>query len=177
MIQKAAFLDRDGVLNYDYGYVGDWKRFKLIPGVITACRILQEKNYHLIIITNQSGISRGFFTHDQYLLLQNQIMEHFAHRNIFIKETFYCPHHPKGTVDAFVKACRCRKPMPGLIQEASSRFNIDLHNSLMFGDKKSDQEAAKNAGVGNFVPVGSEFGIYSNLLDAVKGIFNGEEPI
>lgn len=137
---KAVFLDRDGVINFDYGYIGTIDRFKIIPGVMEALQTFQSYNYLLIIITNQSGIGRKYYSIKDFELLNNHMKKIFSDKNVFIKDIFYCPHLPHQN-------CFCRKPNPGMLNKAIEKYNIDVDRSLLFGDKETDILAGKSAGI------------------------------
>ena len=139
-MRRAIFLDRDGVINEDLGYVGKREDFHFLPGVFEALQYFQKLGFLLIIVTNQSGIARGYYTVQDFLSLSEWMKEELRKRDITITDIFYCPHHPED-------GCECRKPKPGMILEAAKRYDIDLSASWMIGDKPSDIEAAKNAGI------------------------------
>jgi D-glycero-D-manno-heptose 1,7-bisphosphate phosphatase len=141
MSRPALFLDRDGVINRDHGYVFQIGDFELIDGVMDALRLATERGYALIIITNQSGIGRGYFTQAQYDALEAHIRQLFAAEGVPLTAIYHCPHHPDA-------GCSCRKPEPGLILQAVREHDIDLARSMMIGDKPSDAESARAAGVG-----------------------------
>lgn len=146
--KPAVFLDRDGVLNDDYGYVGDPHRIAVLQGVPDALRCLKERGYMLIIISNQSGVARGIFDEKAVqscnASLASQITD--AGGPIF-DLVLYCPHHPEGTQPGYAVPCRCRKPEPGLILKAADVLTIDLPRSFMIGDKPDDIECAARAHV------------------------------
>ena len=150
---SCLFLDRDGVINYDYGYIDSFERFDLIPGVLSSLKEISSRNIHIIIITNQSGIARGIFTEDEYMFLTSKILDMFTKEHIFISKVYTCPHHPKAKIKKYKKNCNCRKPMPGLILNAIQEFNIDIKKSILIGDKSSDMEAAMNAGIKNIFKI------------------------
>ena len=143
-MKKALFLDRDGVINIDHGYVGKIEDFEFIDGILDFIKSAQKKGYLPIIVTNQSGIGRGYYSLDDFEELTEWMIEQMRQAGVEIdrSQVFHCPHSPEV-------GCSCRKPMPGMLLEAKKRFNIDMKNSWMIGDKPSDMEAAKNAGVGN----------------------------
>ena len=143
---KAAFLDRDGVINKDLHFVSQWKDFSLFNGVIEGLTILQSIGYLLIIVTNQSGIDRGIFSEHDYNLLTNRYLELLSRNGVKITEVYYCPHHPLYSQTPYDK-CFCRKPKPGMILSAANKYNIDLNESILIGDRMSDLEAAQNAGI------------------------------
>jgi len=141
MSRPALFLDRDGVLNVDHGYVFRKADFEPIAGVFEALRLAVARGYILIIVTNQSGIGRGYFTQTDYDALEAYIRQLFADEAIPLTAIYHCPHHPDAK-------CDCRKPRPGMILRAAQDHDIDLPRSVMIGDKPSDAEAAQTAGVG-----------------------------
>ena len=139
---KAAFLDRDGVINIDYGYVGSIDRFEFNEGIFELLKLLQKKGYQLFVVTNQSGIARGYYTENDFHSLMEWMKDELKKREIKIIDYEFCPHHPDITGE-----CECRKPKPGMILNLAKKYNIDLANSIMIGDNLSDIEAAKNAGI------------------------------
>lgn len=139
-MNKAAFLDRDGVINVEKQYLHQIKDFEFIAGTFEALKYLNEQGYLIIIITNQSGIGRGYYTEKDFKLLTEWMIEEFRKNKIIVTDVYHCPHGPKDD-------CNCRKPKPGMILEAASKHNISLTDSLLVGDKESDIETAINAGV------------------------------
>lgn len=144
----ALFLDRDGVINVDHHYVSQPDAFVVIPGVFDVLRRAQALGYALIVVTNQSGIARGYFTHDAYRTLERHMRAVFAAEGIVFTGIYHCPHHPDGSVAEYARACDCRKPAPGMILEAAREHDIDVAASIMVGDKDSDIASARAAGVG-----------------------------
>ena len=140
MSLKTIFLDRDGVINQDLKYVYKINDFIFIKGIFESCLYLQNLGYKIIIVTNQSGISRGYFSENDYQKLTKWMLNEFNNNQINILDIFYCPHGPKSN-------CSCRKPNTGLLIEAQMKYSIDMENSWMIGDKESDISAAINAGV------------------------------
>lgn len=139
---KALFLDRDGTINIDYGYVFQKEKFTFIDGIFDLCRKAQEKGYLIIVITNQSGIARGYFTEADFAELNSWMIEQFSQHGIHIMDVFYCPE---------LNGER-RKPNAGMFFEARDKYRIDMAQSVSVGDKPRDVEAGKNAGVGrNFL--------------------------
>ena len=143
----AAFLDRDGVINADHGYVVRWEDFKLLPGVETALQELQDLGYRLVIVTNQSGIGRGLYTELDLMALNEALTAHLGISGINIAGIYHCPHHPSEAQGEYLQVCACRKPAPGLLLAAIADLGIDPDQSVMVGDKPSDMEAALRAGV------------------------------
>lgn len=145
--QPAVFLDRDGVINRDHGYVSSWQDFELLPGVVDALRALQDLGYALIIITNQSGIGRGYYDEADFWSLMDQLLDHLSERQVFISAVYFCPHHPNDALPEFRRVCDCRKPAPGMILQAIEDLDLDPARSILVGDKPSDIEAGRHAGV------------------------------
>ena len=153
MGKAAVFLDRDGVINVDTGYVYEVDDFQFIDGVIDALLKLKQKGYLLVVVTNQSGIARGYFTEDQFMNLTEWMDWSLADRDVELDGTYYCPHHPQGTVEEYRQVCDCRKPHPGMFISARDFLHIDMAASYMVGDKIEDMQAAAAANVGTKVLV------------------------
>lgn len=147
MTVAAVFLDRDGVINVDSGYVSDWDNFVFLPGVIEAMRTLCEAGYALVIVTNQSGIGRGFYTEEDFHVLTERMCKELSRCGVSIAGVYFCPHLPEATLPHYRTTCNCRKPQPGLIHRALEELDIDLARSAMVGDKDSDMQAALAAGI------------------------------
>jgi D-glycero-D-manno-heptose 1,7-bisphosphate phosphatase len=143
----AVFLDRDGVINQDTGYVASVDDFHFIDGAIEALQLLKKKGYCLVVVTNQSGIARGLFTEKQFMHLTEWMDWSLADRDIDLDGIYYCPHHPTEGEAPYRQACECRKPAPGMLLDAAKELDIDLASSYMVGDKGADMQAAKAAGV------------------------------
>ena len=141
-----AFLDRDGVINLDSGYVFHWEDFIILDGVIEALTILQKK-YCIVICTNQSGISRGFYEINDFVNLMKKFNDFVVEHNIFIRRAYFCPHHPDGVSAPYNLYCTCRKPMPGMIAHGLKSFQPLEGTSIMIGDKDSDVEAGNSIGI------------------------------
>lgn len=153
--RRAAFLDRDGVINQDKSYVYRWEDFEFAPGAIEGMRLLQEAGYLLVIVTNQSGLARGYYSEVQYQALTKQMLDALRQEDIDVAGVYHCPHHPSGVVPDLSIVCHCRKPEPGLIVRAARELNLSLSASLLIGDKPSDIQAARAAGVGKAYIVAS----------------------
>ena len=145
---RALFLDRDGVINIDHGYVYQPKNFEFIDDIFQLCQKANEYDYLIIVITNQAGIGRGYYTTQNFLDLTNWMKEKFITKGASITDVFYCPYHPSHGVGFYKKNSFDRKPNPGMLLKAQSKYNIGLSHSIMIGDKDTDMLAAKNAGVG-----------------------------
>ena len=167
MTIKTIFLDRDGVINKDIGYLYKIADCEFIDGIFDACTYFQSLGYKIIIITNQSGISKGFYNHNDFMDLTSWMVSHFAKHNINILDVFHCPHSPKSY-------CSCRKPKPGMLIEARNKYNIDMAQSWMIGDKEIDSDAAISAGISKTILVRSGQIINENIskakfiLDSIK---------
>ena len=146
-MKKVLFLDRDGTLNVDHGYIASPERFELIPGTLEALGLFQRRGYEFIIVTNQSGIARGYYT----VADMGRVHEHFfqlcAAADIRILDVFYCPHHVEGVHPELAKPCNCRKPGTGMFEQATSKYLIDIRQSYMIGDKMIDVLAGRAAGL------------------------------
>ncbi len=153
---KTIFLDRDGVINLDKAYVHRWEDFEFVPGAVSAMQLLVRAGYQIVVITNQSGIARGMFSEAQYLALTSRMREHLLAEGVSLLDVLHCPHHPKGRIPEYAIECACRKPAPGMLQEAATRYAIDLSKAVLVGDKPSDILAGRNAGIGNAYLVKSD---------------------
>ncbi len=143
-MNKAVFFDRDGVINIDTGYVGKVEDFSFVEGIIPAMQYAQQQGYLLIIVTNQSGIGRGYYTEDDFQQLTAWMKAELAQQGALIDAVFHCPH-----IDS--DHCECRKPKPGMLLQAIEKFDVDCDNSWMIGDSERDIEAAVTAGIGHTV--------------------------
>ncbi|QSH57869.1 D-glycero-beta-D-manno-heptose 1,7-bisphosphate 7-phosphatase [Photobacterium damselae subsp. damselae] len=152
MAKPAVFIDRDGVINVDHGYVHTTDDFEYVEGVFAACKKLKEMGYLLVLVTNQSGIARGIFTEDEFLSLTEWMDWNFVDNGVEFDGIYYCPHHPEGQGD-YRQECDCRKPKPGMLISARDYLKIDMAQSVMIGDKADDMTAAKAAEVGTKILV------------------------
>jgi len=140
--RPAAFLDRDGVLNVDHGYVHKPEQLEWVKGAPEAVRLLNDAGYYVIVITNQSGIARGYFDDSALKSFHAHMQEKLAAQGAHIDAFYYCPHHPEGVIKSLAVRCHCRKPSPGLLEQAASEWPIDLSASFLIGDKDDDMTAA-----------------------------------
>ncbi|NLX85428.1 MAG: HAD family hydrolase [Synergistaceae bacterium] len=143
--RAAVFLDRDGTIIELKNYLRSFDEIKLIPHAAEGLKILQDTEYLLVVITNQSGVARGYFTEDFVKETNDRISELFAEQGVFIDAFYYCPHHPDYGVGAYRQDCECRKPKMGMIKKAVSDFCIDLSESWIIGDNDPDIRMAINA--------------------------------
>lgn len=146
--RRALFLDRDGVVNANHGYVHTPEQTDWIPGIFELARVARGRGYLLVVVTNQAGIGRGYYTVAQFQDYTRWMHAQFAAQGAPLAATYYCPHHPQAAVGALKAACGCRKPAPGMLLRAAADLDIDLATSLLLGDALSDIEAAAAAGVG-----------------------------
>ncbi|GGO70395.1 D-glycero-beta-D-manno-heptose 1,7-bisphosphate 7-phosphatase [Bowmanella pacifica] len=147
-MQKALFLDRDGVINLDHGYVYRPQDFEFVEGIFALCQRFQQAGYLLVVVTNQSGIGRGLYTEEDFARLTEWMKAQFAAKEIRLDAVYFCPHHAEKGQGRYKRQCDCRKPAPGMLLDAANALDIDLSASVMVGDKDSDMQAAKQAGVG-----------------------------
>ena len=146
VVKNAVFIDKDGTLIIDVPYNINPDRITLSDHCIMGLKSLQEKGYLLILITNQSGIARGYFNEEDLLAVEHKIREMLIHEGIVLNGFYYCPHHPEGIIQSFTIDCDCRKPRPGLLLQAAKEHGIDLRSSWMIGDILNDIEAGNRAG-------------------------------
>ena len=162
-MKNAFFFDRDGVLNEEVGYLHEIEKFKWIDGAIDSIKFCNEQNFLTVVVTNQSGVARGFYSEDDvkkiHAFMQSELEKFDAHIDAF----YYCPHHPEGNVTAYRKVCDCRKPEPGLILRACRELEINPATSILIGDSQRDIESGRRAGIGRLV-----FFEGGNLFDVVK---------
>lgn len=176
--KKAAFLDRDGTICEDHGYLSDPKDLKMFPFTAEAINLLIENDFLVILVTNQSGIARGYFTEDDFERVNDKIIEELSNEGASIDGVYYCPHAPSDK-------CHCRKPLPKMIERACRDFNVAVGKSWMIGDKAIDVETGINAGAKSSLVL-TGYGkeevekckdkadlVAGDLLDAVKKIIAG----
>ena len=152
---KAAFIDRDGVINEERNYVHRIEDFVLLPGVAQGLALLRDAGFRLIVVTNQAGIARGYYDQSAMDRLHAHLREQLALQGVALDAIYFCPHHPSGSVKELAFECDCRKPAPGMLLQAAKDFDLDLSASVLIGDKLSDVQAGKRAGVGRSVIVES----------------------
>lgn len=142
-MKKAVFLDRDGTINVEKHYLYKPEDFEFLPGVIDGLKRLQDHGYLLVIITNQSGIARGYYTESDFHKLNDYMLTLLEKRGIHIAKVYYCPHLPNGSIEGYRKECECRKPRLGMFYKAKEDFDIDMSKSWAVGDKFRDIEISK----------------------------------
>ena len=155
-MNKALFLDRDGVLNLDRGYVSKIADFEFIPGVFDTLRLAQKLGYKLIVVTNQSGIARGLYTEEDFQRLSAWMLGQLGKQEISMAKVYHCPFHVDGVVPELAIESDMRKPNPGMLLLAQEEHDLNMAESIMVGDKVSDIEAGQRAKVGTTVFVGED---------------------
>ncbi|MCM3904500.1 MAG: HAD family hydrolase [Pyrinomonadaceae bacterium] len=190
-MQRAVFIDRDGTISEEVGYINHPSRFRVFPYSAAAIKLLNDSGWLAIVVTNQAGVARGYFAEDMIQTIHETLKQEMAATDARIDAIYYCAHHPSVGDPPYRFECDCRKPKPGLIRRAAEEFDIDLPGSWMVGDRYSDIELARNAGV-NSVFVMSGYGrgewehqrqtwnhqpdlTAKHLLEAVKKII--EQPL
>ena len=170
MAEAAVFLDRDGVINVDHGYTHRIEDFEFVPGSAQALASLQRAGWRLVVVTNQSGIARGLYTNDDYERFTAHMRARLQIEGVRLDAVLHCPHLPDAAVAAYRQLCDCRKPAPGMLLRAARELNLDLPASTMVGDRLSDVQAGRAAGVGRCLLVRSGQSVQDDearLADAV----------
>lgn len=191
MKKPTVFLDRDGTINEQMGYINHLSRFIVLPGVAEAIRLLNRNDFLAIILSNQSGVARGYFPIELVHNVHDHLNKYLQERGARMDGIFFCPHYPNGPVKEYGYACDCRKPKTGLIDQALQEFDIDLSRSYMIGDRWTDLAFADRSNLkGILVKTGYGLGdiqyvlpdkdtkpayIAENLLDAVQWIVTQEK--
>lgn len=166
-IKKAVFLDRDGTLNVEKDYLYRVEDFEFTRGAIEAIRLLNRAGLFVVVVTNQSGIARGYYSEEDLAVLHRHIDALLAAAGVRVDAWYYCPHHPEGR-EPYRQSCVCRKPLPGMLEQAARDHGIDLSRSWMVGDKLVDVEAALAAGCRPvLVRTGYGEGMQKHLPDGV----------
>jgi D-glycero-D-manno-heptose 1,7-bisphosphate phosphatase len=145
--RPAVFLDRDGTINEEMGYVNHPSRFVLLPHSAKALRLLNQEGFLAIVVSNQSGVARGYFPETLVHEINDQMRSVLKMEGARVDAIYYCPHHPSGSVPSYRMTCHCRKPSTGLIQLACDHYEIDMDRSFVIGDRLTDMEMARNAGL------------------------------
>jgi D-glycero-D-manno-heptose 1,7-bisphosphate phosphatase len=143
----AVFLDRDGTINEEVNFVKSVEELKLIPGASKAINRMNSLGLKTFILSNQSGIARGFFTEEELAVINAKLLELLSVENASIDSIYYCPHHPEGIIKEFAINCNCRKPKIGMVLAAAEKYDVDIKKSFVIGDMLRDLECGKNAGM------------------------------
>ncbi len=158
---KAVFFDRDGTLNVDIAYLHRPEDFIWIEGAKEAIKYVNDKGYLAILVTNQSGVARGYYPEEDIKEVYEWMNKELAKIGAHLDALFFCPHHPQGKIPAYTQVCNCRKPDTGMIDEACLQFNIERSKSYFVGDSDTDMDCAHNAGIQGIRFAGG------NLLDCI----------
>ena len=172
MSRKAAFIDRDGVLNEERAFVHRIADFALLPGAVEALRLLKAAGYLLVVITNQSGIARGLYAESDYLALTDHIRARLAAAGVILDAIEYCPHLPDAPVERYRVECDCRKPKPGMLRRAFRSLDIDPVDSLLVGDRLSDIEAGRAAGIRRCFLVRTGYRLTDEAVEQADAVYD-----
>jgi len=159
--RRALFLDRDGVINVDLGYVHRADDTQWVAGIFELCRTAADCGFVVVVVTNQAGIGRGLYNEAQFKSYTEWMLEQFHGQQLEIQRVYYCPHHPDHGVGTYRTACCCRKPAPGMMEAAARDLALDLAGSIMIGDKVSDMRAAGRCGIGTRL-------LYADAVEAAR---------
>ena len=146
MAKFAVFLDRDGTITEEMGYLKESEKLRLIPRSGEAIRSLNERGILAIVVSNQSGVARGYFTKEAVKKIHSKLKRLLKKEGAYLDEIYYCPHHPKFGSPKYKKNCNCRKPKPGMLLKAAKKFNLNLKKCYVIGDKVEDIKLAQNVG-------------------------------
>lgn len=172
MSRKAAFIDRDGVLNEERAFVHRIEEFAFVPGAIEALRRLEAAGYLLVVVTNQSGIARGLYSEADYLALTEHIQQRLRAEGISLDAVEYCPHLPDAPVARYRLECDCRKPKPGMLMRAIRALDIEPGASFLVGDRLSDLEAGRAAGIGRCFLVRTGYALQAEVMARADAVYD-----
>lgn len=182
---RAVFLDRDGTINEDVGYLSRLEDLKIYDNAPEAIRLMKEKGFLTVVVTNQSGVARGFFSEDFIVTVHDKMNEYLKERGASLDALYYCPHHPRYGNEIYRKECSCRKPQPGLLIRAAEDLDIDLTASYVIGDMPRDMDIARKVGArgvmvktgygNNVVATSKPDHIAADLLAAARWIIQDQE--
>ena len=144
--RPAVFLDRDGTINEQMGYINHISRFHILPGVAEAIKLLNDNHIPVVVVSNQSGLARGYFPRELVDKVHETMKKTLAAKSAFIDAVYYCPHHPEAVEEQYRQKCSCRKPGTGMLKQAATEMNLDLQKSFLIGDRWTDLRCAVNAG-------------------------------
>jgi D-glycero-D-manno-heptose 1,7-bisphosphate phosphatase len=170
--RKAAFIDRDGVINVERGFLHQAEQFVFVPGAVEALQSLQSAGYLLVVITNQSGIARGLYSEADYLQLTAYMQQRLLAAGVRLSAVEHCPHLPDAPLAEFRLDCDCRKPRPGMLLRAAAALDIDLPSSILVGDRATDIQAGRSAGVGRCWLVRSGVALSQSDIELADGVFD-----
>lgn len=169
-MRKALFIDRDGVINVDKGYVGRIEDFDFIPGVFEGLRYAMGLGYRLVVVTNQSGIARGRYTEEDYLRLRDWMTNALEAQGVQLQGVYHCPYHPQGVVSRWALDSDLRKPKPGMLLKAAKEHGLSLAKSVMLGDQETDILAGIAAGVRQTILVSTDPGVDTQATHVIGSI-------
>lgn len=178
--KRALFLDRDGVINIDINYTHKIEGFDFIDGIFALCRAAIKHNYRIIVVTNQSGIARAYYSEADFAKLTSWMMREFAKRDIEISSVYACPHLINADLERYRRDCHARKPNPGMLLQAQKDFNLDMSECIFIGDKTSDMEAGISAGIGNLIFFNASASLHKDLdykLSVVSSLAQAREKL
>ena len=186
MSRRAAFIDRDGVLNEERAFVHRIEDFVFLPGAIEALRALERAGYRRVVVTNQSGIARGLYTEADYQRLTDQVRERLRGEGVTLDAIEYCPHLADAPLAQYRRACECRKPAPGMLLKAIRALDLDPAGSFLVGDRLTDVQAGRAAGIGRCFlvrtgyalsgeAIGAADEVYADLLACVRDVLGRDE--
>lgn len=161
---KALFLDRDGVINIDKGYVHKAEDCVFVDGIFELVKKANSLDYRVVIVTNQAGIARGYYSETQFLEFTDWMLAKFNENHAVVDHVYFCPHHPKNGIGQYAMDCDCRKPKPGMLLKAAQELNLELKSSIMVGDNLSDFAAADAAGLSRFYLLSNQDELLSQPL-------------
>jgi D-glycero-D-manno-heptose 1,7-bisphosphate phosphatase len=171
MSRRAAFIDRDGVLNEERAFVHRREDFALLPGAVAALRLLEAAGYLLVVVTNQSGIARGIYSEADYLALTEHMRAELAAAGVSLDAVEYCPHLPDAPLERYRLDCDCRKPRPGMLLRAAQALDIEPGASFLVGDRLSDLEAGHAAGIGRCFLVRTGYALTEEAVARADAVY------
>lgn len=164
MTKRALFLDRDGVINVDQGYVHKSDAVEFVDGIFELVRMAKEAGFLVVLVTNQAGIARGYYSESDFHALMNWMKTCFVQQGSQLDAVYFCPHHPEHGIGEYRRECDCRKPAPGMLLQAQRELDIDMARSIFIGDKPSDMAAGLAAGIGTLLHLNDEANSESGLM-------------
>ena len=171
-MRKAIFLDRDGTINIDYGYIYRKEDFQFLPKTIEALKLFEQLGFLLVIITNQSGIARGYYSEEEYLELNRWMIEELSKEGIHIASSYYCPHHPDAKLKQYRVVCKCRKPGTALYNQACEQLEIDDSLSYVIGDKIRDVAFCRKSAAKGILLYQDEECTEGNIISIRGGLYD-----
>lgn len=173
-MKKIVFLDRDGTINIEKSYLHKWEDFEFEKNAIAGLIKLKDMGFEFIVVTNQSGIARGYYTEEDLILLNSKMTEKLKEYDINILDCYYCPHHPEKGVGEYKIDCSCRKPEPGMLLKGIDKYDVDLKKSYIVGDKLSDLEAGERVGIKSILV---KTGYGKNIVEKCQGKYDVAEDL